>query len=181
MTSSWRPARSTRRRSRRPGRASRPDRCQLHAHDYRNEAQLPPGGVLIVGSGQTGVQLAEELQTAGREIVLSVGHCGRVPRRYRGYDFFWWARQLATRGPAVGAPLPSVGQLPDPRMKFACNPALSGHGGGHETNLRRMASSGIRLAGRFQRCRRRARDVRRRTSATTSASPTATSMNGSKR
>lgn len=129
------------------GFSSRP--LQLHAHHYRNPDALPPGGVLIVGSGQTGVQLAEELQEAGRSVVLSVGHCGRAPRRYRGYDFFWWFRQLATRGPAVGVPLPSVGQLPDPRMKFACNPALSGHDGGHETNLRRMASGGIRLAGRF--------------------------------
>ena len=122
---------------------------QLHAHHYRNPGSLPPGGVLVVGSGQTGVQLAEELRDAGREVVLSVGHCGRAPRRYRGHDFFWWFRQLATRGPGVGVPLPSVGQLPDPRMKFACNPALSGHGGGHETNLRRMANDGIRLAGRF--------------------------------
>jgi putative flavoprotein involved in K+ transport len=122
---------------------------QLHTHGYRNEAQLPPGGVLIVGSGQTGVQLAEELHAAGRQVTLSVGHCGRAPRRYRGHDFFWWFRQLATRGPAVGTPLPSVDRLPDPRMKFACNPHLSGHDGGHDTNLRQMARDGIRLVGRF--------------------------------
>lgn len=123
---------------------------QLHAHDYRNPAQLPPGGVLIVGSGQTGVQLADELQRAGRHVVLSVGHCGRAPRRYRGHDFFWWLRQLATRGPEVGTPLPSVERLPDPRMKFACNPHLSGHAGGHDTNLRQMAKDGVQLAGRFE-------------------------------
>ena len=123
---------------------------QLHAHDYRNEAQLPSGGVLLVGSGQTGVQLAEELHEAGRAVTLSVGHCGRVPRRYRDRDIFWWLRSLVTDGPRVGAELPSVDELPDPRAKFACNPHLSGHGGGHDTNLRRLAADGIRLVGRFR-------------------------------
>jgi putative flavoprotein involved in K+ transport len=122
---------------------------QLHSHHYRNVSQLPPGGVLIVGSGQTGVQLAEELQEAGREVTLSVGRCGRAPRRYRGYDSFWWIRQLATRGPEFGVFLPSVDQLPEPRLKFACNPHVSGHDGGHDTNLRQMALDGIRLTGRF--------------------------------
>ena len=123
---------------------------QVHAHDYRNPGALPPGGVLLVGSGQTGVQLAEELQEAGRDVTLSVGHCGRAPRRYRGRDFFWWLRQLVDRGPELGTPLPTVDMLPDPRARFACNPHLSGHGGGHDTNLRRFAANGIRLVGRFE-------------------------------
>lgn len=123
---------------------------QLHAHDYRNDAQLPPGGVLLVGSGQTGVQLAEELHEAGRAVTLSVGHCGRVPRRYRDRDIFWWLRSLVVDGPRVGAELPDVDELPDPRARFACNPHLSGHGGGHDTNLRRFAAQGIRLVGRFE-------------------------------
>jgi len=123
---------------------------QLHAHHYRNEAQLPPGGVLLVGSGQTGVQLAEELQAAGRTVTLSVGHCGRVPRRYRDRNFFWWLRSLLIDGPAVGAGLPTVNELPDLRAKLACNPHLSGHGGGHDTNLRRYAAEGMRLVGRFE-------------------------------
>ena len=133
-----------------PTTAFDPGIHQLHAHDYRNEAQLPPGGVLLVGSGQTGVQLAEELHEAGRAVTLSVGHCGRVPRRYRDRDIFWWLRSLAVDGPAIGAGLPTVDQLPDPRAKFGCNPHLSGHGGGHDTNLRRFAADGIRLVGRFQ-------------------------------
>ena len=122
---------------------------QLHAHDYRNPKGLPPGGVLLVGSGQTGVQLAEELQEAGRDVTLSVGHCGRAPRRYRGRDFFWWLRGLVDRGPELGTPLPTVDALPDPRARFACNPHLSGHAGGHDTNLRRLGANGIRLVGRF--------------------------------
>jgi len=123
---------------------------QLHAHHYRNEAALPAGGVLVVGSGQTGVQLAEELHAAGRSVTLSVGHCGRAPRRYRGRDFFWWLRQIVLNGAEVGTPLPTVETLPDQRARFACNPHLSGHGGGHDTNLRRFAADGIRLVGRFE-------------------------------
>jgi putative flavoprotein involved in K+ transport len=123
---------------------------QLHAHHYRSPDALPPGGVLIVGTGQTGVQLAEELFAAGRSVWLSVGRCGRVPRRYRDRDMFWWFRRLALEGDAVGIGLPTVEQLPDPRMRFACNPHLSGHGGGHDTNLRRFAADGMRLVGRFE-------------------------------
>lgn len=122
---------------------------QLHAHDYRRVDQLPAGGVLIVGSGQTGVQIAEELQAKGREIVLATGRCGRAPRRYRGHDFFFWTRQLALHGDEFGTPLPTVGQLPQRHLRFVCNPHLSGHDGGHDTNLRQMALNGLRLAGRF--------------------------------
>lgn len=118
---------------------------QVHSHSYRNEAALPPGAVLIVGTGQSGVQLAEELHAAGRRVILSVGHCGRVPRRYRGRDIFLWILELDLRGM-----LPGVDQLPDPRLRFACNPHVSGHGGGHDTNLRRFAAEGIRLVGRFE-------------------------------
>jgi putative flavoprotein involved in K+ transport len=122
---------------------------QVHAHDYRSPAGLPEGGVLIVGSGQTGVQLAEELQAAGRDVVLATGRCGRQARRYRGHDIFWWIRHVVERGDQHGTGLPRVDQLPDPRLRFACNAHLSGHGGGHDTNLRQMALDGIRLTGRL--------------------------------
>jgi len=122
----------------------------MHAHHYRRPSDLPPGGVLVVGSGQTGVQLAEELFEAGRDVVLSVGHCGRVPRRYRGRDFFHWLRAVIVKGSEFDCVLPSVDRLPDPRARLGCNPHLSGHGGGHDTNLREFAKRGIRLAGRFQ-------------------------------
>ena len=124
-----------------------PRLTQLHSHDYRNEASLPPGAVLVVGSGQSGVQIAEELQAAGRRVYVSVGSAGRMPRRYRGSDILWWVAQLERRGAQFGVPLPTVRTLPDPRMRFAANPHLSGHGGGHDTNLRRMAAEGITLLG----------------------------------
>ena len=122
---------------------------QIHSHAYRNEASLPSGNVLVVGSGQSGVQIAEELFDAGRQVYLSVGSAPRVPRRYRGRDFFGWLADVAIRGPAVGVNLPTVDTLPDPRLRLAANPHVSGHGGGHETNLRRMAANGITLLGRI--------------------------------
>jgi putative flavoprotein involved in K+ transport len=122
---------------------------QLHSHDYRRPSDLPPGRVLVVGTGQTGVQLTEELREAGHDVILSVGHCGRVPRRYRGRDIFWWLRHLAEEGAAGRRGLPSVDQLPDPRARRACNPHVSGHGGGHDTNLRKFAADGVRLVGRL--------------------------------
>jgi putative flavoprotein involved in K+ transport len=123
---------------------------QLHSHAYRSEAALPAGAILVVGSGQSGVQITEELREAGRRVLLSVGHCGRVPRRYRGRDFFHWLWSLRTRGQEFGTPLPTVDTLPDPRMRFACNPHLSGHHGGHDTNLRRLGLGGVSLVGRLE-------------------------------
>ncbi len=120
---------------------------QLHAHEYRSEAMLPPGGVLIVGSGQTGLQVAEELFAAGRQVYVAVGSAGRVPRRYRGRDLFSWLADVIRRGPEVGVTLPTAEQLPDGRRRFSAMPALSGHDGGHDTNLRQYAADGIALAG----------------------------------
>ena len=120
---------------------------QLHTDDYTREDALPPGAVLVVGSGQSGVQIAEELHSAGRHVYLSVGSAGRLPRRYRGQDTFLWVVQLERRGAEFGVPLPTVKTLPDPRMRFAANGHLSGHGGGHDTNLRLMAYDGITLLG----------------------------------
>ena len=121
----------------------------LHSAAYRRETDLPPGAVLVVGSGQTGVQLVEELRVAGREVYLSVGAAGRVPRRYRGRDIFFWLSQLAERGEVLGTPLPNVATLPDPRRRLAGNPHLSGHDGGHDTDLRQIARSGTTLLGRL--------------------------------
>jgi putative flavoprotein involved in K+ transport len=122
--------------------------AQLHSHEYRNAGQLPPGGVLVVGSGQAGVQIAEELRADGRAVHLSVGSAPRVPRRYRGRDIFRWLADIAIHGPKVGIGLPTVDTLPDPRFRFVPNPHLSGHGGGHETNLRQMSADGMTLVGR---------------------------------
>lgn len=135
-----------------PAAAALPRRVlSLHSHAYRHPGALPPGAVLVVGSGQSGVQLVEELHRAGRRVFLSVGSAGRVPRRYRGRDVFHWLALLSERGPALGTPLPTADRLPDPRRRLAANPHLSGHGGGHEVDLRRLAADGIAtLLGRLE-------------------------------
>jgi len=122
---------------------------QIHSHDYRREDTLPAGAVLIVGSGQTGLQLAEELFAAGRSVYIAVGSAGRVPRRYRGRDIFGWLVELIRQGAAHGVTLPTAEELPDPAGRFNPMPTLSGHGGGHDTNLRQYAADGIALAGRM--------------------------------
>ena len=122
---------------------------QLHSHDYRNAAALPDGGVLVVGSGQTGLQLAEELFEAGRRVFVSVGSAGRVPRRYRGRDIFSWIVDVMRHGAAHGVTLPTADQLPDGRRRFSAMPALTGRHGGHDTNLRQYAADGMTLAGRL--------------------------------
>ena len=128
-----------------------PSILSLHSHDYRSPDALPPGRVLVVGSGQSGVQLAEELTEAGREAVISVGRCWRSPRQYRGKDIFWWLRTLAVDGRRVGLSLPTPDRLPSPAARFACNPQVSGHHGGHSVDLRRMAAeTGVRLVGRLE-------------------------------
>jgi putative flavoprotein involved in K+ transport len=129
-----------------PGRLA-----HVHSHEYRNESDLPPGAVLVVGTGQSGMQIAEELVEAGRRVYVSVGSAGRIPRRYRGRDFFHWLSGIVNRGAAVGVSLPTVDNLPDPRMRTAGNPHVSGHGGGHDTNLRQFAATGMTLLGRIER------------------------------
>lgn len=116
---------------------------QLHTSRYRNPGALPPGGVLVVGSGQSGCQIAEELLEAGRTVHLSVGSAGRAPRRYRGRDVFHW---LA----ASGFLDRTVDKLPSPRAKFAPNPHATGRNGGHTINLHRFARDGMRLHGHVQ-------------------------------
>ncbi|MGA8924028.1 MAG: NAD(P)-binding domain-containing protein, partial [Candidatus Dormiibacterota bacterium] len=66
---------------------------QLLAEEYRDPSGLPPGAVLVVGSGQTGCQLAEELQESGRAVYLACGRCAWTPRRIEGRDFVWWSAQ----------------------------------------------------------------------------------------
>lgn len=134
-----------------PALASRisPRVAQLHSHAYRTEAALPAGAVLVVGSGQAGLQLAEELFEAGRPVFISVGSAGRVPRRYRGRDIYRWIVDITRHGAAYGVTFPTSDQLAHAGQRLSAMPALSGRGGGHDTNLRCYASSGMVLAGRL--------------------------------
>jgi putative flavoprotein involved in K+ transport len=110
---------------------------QIHSSDYRNPAQLPAGAVLVVGSGSSGVQIAEELRKAGRRIYLSVGPHNRPPRRYRGRDYVWWLGVLGkweAATPPAGADHVTI--------------AVSGVDGGHTVDFRDLAAQGITLVGR---------------------------------
>lgn len=119
------------------------DILQLHSSQYVNPGELPPGAALVVGSGQSGCQIAEELSQSGRQVYLCVGTAGRVPRRYRGRDGLFWYDKLGSfdRTPDV---------LATPRDKFAAQPHLTGKDGGHTLNLHRFARDGIVLLGRLQ-------------------------------
>lgn len=116
---------------------------QLHSGDYRNSAQLPEGGVLVVGSSQSGCQIAQELHQSGRPVYLCTSGAGRIPRTYRGRDIFAWAAQM-------GFSERTVDQLPSPKAKFAANPHMAGKTDGGSLNLHQFARDGIRLLGRLQ-------------------------------
>lgn len=113
---------------------------QLAATDYRSPAALPPGAVLVVGSGQTGCQLAEEIHASGRRTYLSVGGSGRLPRRHRGRDVIAWQRDMGylDRTPDM---------LENPGLRFRGDPHLSGRGGGRTLSLHDFRRDGIVLLG----------------------------------
>ena len=119
-----------------------PELLQIDATGYRNERDLPSGAVLVVGNGQSGSQIAEELHEAGREVVLSCGKAGWLPRRFGGHDLMWWLQ-------ATGHLDATVESLPDPSARLAANVVASGHGGGHDLHLRTLQAQGVTLAGRF--------------------------------
>lgn len=123
---------------------------QLHSHDYRNPAQLPGGAVLVVGTGQSGGQITEDLLAAGREVHLSVSACPEAPRRYRGQDTFYWLLQVNLHGPDYGINGLQAAQLPSPAARFMCNPLVSGNDGGHSIRLRDLGRRGVRLHGHFE-------------------------------
>ncbi len=116
--------------------------AQLDATAYRNPGALAPGSVLVVGSGQSGCQVVEDLLLAGRDVYLGVGSAGRFIRRYRGRDCFRWLVD-------AGFFDLTEAQLEDPRGRRAPNPHLTGARGGHTINLHRFARDGVHLLGRI--------------------------------
>jgi len=118
------------------------DLTQLLAEEYTNPEALPPGAVLIVGSGQTGCQLAEELHEAGRKVFLSCGRCPWAPRRLGDHDLVWWIVES-------GFFARTLAQLPSPAARLFGNPQATGHGGGHDLHYRTLNEMGVELVGRF--------------------------------
>jgi putative flavoprotein involved in K+ transport len=120
-----------------------PELAQLHANGYRNPAALPDGGVLVVGAGPNGLQIAAELRRAGRAVVLAVGRHARVPRRYRGRDIWHWLD-------AIGDLERTIDEVPDPEAsKRAPSVALSGANGGEQLDLAVLHRLGVAVTGRL--------------------------------
>jgi putative flavoprotein involved in K+ transport len=122
------------------------DILQIHSMEYRNPASLPEGAVLVVGTGQSGAQIAEELYQSGRKVYLSIGSTGRVPRRYRGRDINQWLT-------CMGKFDTKVEELPSPRAKFDAHPQISGKNGGETLNLHQFARDGVTLLGHVRDAR----------------------------
>jgi putative flavoprotein involved in K+ transport len=115
---------------------------ELDADSYTNEAALPSGKVLVVGSGQTGCQIAEELHEAGREVVLSCGRAPWAPRRLGGRDIILWLIDARFYDQ-------SAADLPSPTARLVANVQATGHNGGRDLNYRTLRDAGVTLVGRF--------------------------------
>jgi len=114
---------------------------QIHSAEYKNPGALEEGAVLVVGSGQSGAQIAEELLEAGRRVYLSVGNAGRRPRRYRGRDSSWWNYAMGSFDKTIE----NVESIENAR--YGASAHTSGSRGGHDIYLRQMAMNGATLLG----------------------------------
>ncbi|HEX3815021.1 MAG TPA: MSMEG_0569 family flavin-dependent oxidoreductase [Mycobacteriales bacterium] len=120
---------------------------QLHSSQYRNPGMLPHGDVLVVGTGQSGAQIAEDLHLAGRRVHLAVGRAPRVARFYRGRDVVAWLADLGYYDmPVTDHPL-GVG------VRANTNHYVTGRDGGRDIDLRAFAADGMRLYGRLEELR----------------------------
>jgi putative flavoprotein involved in K+ transport len=116
---------------------------QLHSSQYRNAEALPDGDVLIVGTGQSGCQIAEDLHLAGRQVHLCVGGATRTARSYRGRDVVAWLDDLRYYDMPVHEHKLGEG------VRAKANQYVTGRDGGRDIDLRRFASEGMSLYGRL--------------------------------
>jgi len=114
---------------------------QLHANEYRNPAQLPPGAVLVVGTGQSGCQIAEDLHLEGRQVHLAVGSAPRVSRFYRGRDVVDWLQDMGHYD------LPITDHPMQEGVRGKANHYVTGRDGGRDIDLRKFAVEGMALYG----------------------------------
>jgi putative flavoprotein involved in K+ transport len=120
-----------------------PALAQLHGAAYRSPAALAEGGVLVVGAGPSGQQIALELRRAGRDVVLAVGRHARGVRRYRGRDIWHWLAEL-------GSLDQTIEEVANPEAaRRTPNLPLSGAHGGERLDLRVLADAGVVVTGRL--------------------------------
>jgi putative flavoprotein involved in K+ transport len=117
---------------------------QIEAAHYRNPSELPPGAVLVVGSGNSGCQIADELLQSGRRVFLSVSRHSRVPRRYRGRDVIWWYEELGRFDVNVDN---------FPGRRYPPTSIMTGINGGYDLDPRRLGNAGASLVGRVSGAR----------------------------
>ena len=115
---------------------------QLDVEGYTHPGALPEGPVLVVGSGQSGCQIAEELHEAGRRVYVACGRAPWGPRRIGDHDLLWWALESGFMDRRVET-------LPSPEVRLWGNILATGHGGGHDLHLRVLQGIGVTLLGRF--------------------------------
>lgn len=114
---------------------------QLHSEQYRNPQALPPGAVLVVGAGQSGAQIAEDLHLAGRQVLLAIGDSPRCARFYRGRDVVDWLADMGYYDmPVAEHPLREG-------VRDNTNHYVTGRDGGRDIDLRRFAREGLQLYG----------------------------------
>ena len=120
------------------------DVTQLHSSQYRNPDQIRDGAVLVVGTGQSGCQIAEDLHLAGRRVHLAVGSAPRAARRYRGRDTLAWLDEM-------GHYRKGIDEFDDAdEVRLRANHYMTGRDGGRDIDLRAFAAQGMRLHGRLQ-------------------------------
>jgi putative flavoprotein involved in K+ transport len=117
--------------------------AQLHSQQYRNPGQLPDGEILVVGTGQSGAQIAEDLHLAGRRVHLAVGSAPRIARRYRGRDVVAWLHDLGHYD------MPVEQHRDGEAARVGTNHYVTGRDGGRDIDLRAFAREGMRLYGRL--------------------------------
>lgn len=115
----------------------------VHSSQYRNPGQLPDGAVLVVGTGQSGCQIAEDLHLAGRQVHLAVGSAPRVARWYRGRDVVAWLDDMGYYRKAI------TDFADADAVRFRANHYVTGRDGGHDIDLRAFARDGMALHGRL--------------------------------
>ena len=129
-------------RRNRPAGDLDPAILQLDTDQYRNPDELEPGGVLVVGSGQSGCQVAEDVLAAGRPTWLATSTCGWIPRRLRGHDNVYWRTEMGMFDDKAE----DLGYA----LRVACPPIQTGVDRGRDVNLTTMRDAGATLVGRFE-------------------------------
>jgi len=116
-----------------------PSVLQTDPTRYRSPGDLPAGGVLVVGSGASGCQIADELLRAGRSVCLSVSRHRRAPRRFRGRDVYWWLEKMGRFAQTIDS---------FPGRQWPPSVVVTGVNGGYDVNVRHLAADGVRVVGR---------------------------------